>query len=92
MLQLAGILPGRSVPNVVARLKVLANMITYRTDIPQEGRIRGSDGEVEMRVSTFPTYFGERAVIRMFGGVGPSTCGSTTWDCPTRSARRWPSS
>ena len=57
-------------PNVVARLKVLANMITYRTDIPQEGRIRGGVGEVEMRVSTFPTYFGERAVIRMFGGTG----------------------
>jgi type II secretory ATPase GspE/PulE/Tfp pilus assembly ATPase PilB-like protein len=45
-------------------------MITYRTDIPQEGRIRGSPGEVEMRISTFPTYFGERAVIRMFGGSG----------------------
>jgi type II secretory ATPase GspE/PulE/Tfp pilus assembly ATPase PilB-like protein len=44
-------------------------MVTYRTDIPQEGRIRGSPGEVEMRVSTFPTYFGERTVIRMFGGM-----------------------
>src|SRR5262249_17265805 len=39
VLQLAGVLPTAVVPNVVARLKVLANMITYRTDIPQEGRI-----------------------------------------------------
>jgi type II secretory ATPase GspE/PulE/Tfp pilus assembly ATPase PilB-like protein len=70
VLQLAGVLPAAVVPNVVARLKVLANMITYRTDIPQEGRIRGAPGEVEMRISTFPTYFGERAVIRMFGGAG----------------------
>jgi type II secretory ATPase GspE/PulE/Tfp pilus assembly ATPase PilB-like protein len=70
VLQLAGVLPVAVVPNVVARLKVLANMITYRTDIPQEGRIRGAPGEVEMRISMFPTYFGERAVIRMFGGSG----------------------
>ena len=70
VLQLAGILARELGPNVMARLKVLANMITYRTDIPQEGRIRGSEGETEMRVSTFPTYFGERAVIRMFGEPG----------------------
>jgi type II secretory ATPase GspE/PulE/Tfp pilus assembly ATPase PilB-like protein len=70
VLQLAGVLPSALVPNVVARLKVLANMVTYRTDIPQEGRIRGSGDEVEMRVSTFPTYFGERTVIRMFGSLG----------------------
>jgi type II secretory ATPase GspE/PulE/Tfp pilus assembly ATPase PilB-like protein len=70
VLQLAGVLPSSLVPNVIARLKVLENMVTYRTDIPQEGRIRGAEGEVEMRVSTFPTYFGERAVVRMFGGTG----------------------
>jgi type II secretory ATPase GspE/PulE/Tfp pilus assembly ATPase PilB-like protein len=70
VLQLAGVLPASVGPNVVARLKVIANMITYRTDIPQEGRVRGAPGEVEMRISTFPTYFGERAVIRMFGGAG----------------------
>ena len=70
VLQLAAILARELGPNVIARLKVLANMITYRTDIPQEGRIRGSEGEAELRVSTFPTYFGERAVIRMFGEPG----------------------
>src|SRR5262249_39388683 len=69
VLQLAGTLPRSLVPNVVARLKLLANMITYRTDIPQEGRILESDSEVERRVSTFPTHFGEKVVIRMFGGM-----------------------
>jgi type II secretory ATPase GspE/PulE/Tfp pilus assembly ATPase PilB-like protein len=68
VLHLAGTLPGSLLPNVVARLKLLANMITYRTDIPQEGRILESGGDVEKRVSTFPTHFGEKAVIRMFGG------------------------
>ncbi len=54
--------------NIVARLKVLAELLTYRTDVPQEGRIR--DGQVEMRVSTFPTLYGEKAVVRLFAATG----------------------
>ncbi|MGC1720306.1 MAG: ATPase, T2SS/T4P/T4SS family [Isosphaeraceae bacterium] len=53
-----------------ARLKVLAELLTYRTDVPQEGRIRGAPGEVEMRLSTFPTLHGEKAVVRLFAGSG----------------------
>jgi type II secretory ATPase GspE/PulE/Tfp pilus assembly ATPase PilB-like protein len=64
------VLPASVAPNVVARLKVLAELLTYRTDLPQEGRIRSTPGEVEMRVSTFPTVFGEKAVVRMFAGPG----------------------
>ena len=45
-------------------------MLTYRNDVPQEGRIRGGAGEVEMRVSTFPTLYGEKAVVRIFAGAG----------------------
>ncbi|MCX7428374.1 MAG: GspE/PulE family protein [Planctomycetia bacterium] len=56
-------------PNIVARLKVLADLLTYQTDTAQEGRIRG-DGDVEMRVSTFPTLHGERAAVRLFPGSG----------------------
>ncbi len=63
-------LPAKLAPNVVARLKVLADLLTYRTDVPQEGRIAGAPGGVEMRVSTFPTLFGEKAVVRMFAGPG----------------------
>ncbi len=60
------ILPCAVMPNVIARLKVLADLLTYRTDVPQEGRIlRGSAG-AEMRLSTFPTLHGEKAVIRVF--------------------------
>jgi type II secretory ATPase GspE/PulE/Tfp pilus assembly ATPase PilB-like protein len=64
------LLPTKVAPNIVARLKVLAELLTYRTDVPQEGRIRGVPGEVEMRLSTFPTLFGEKAVVRMFAGPG----------------------
>ena len=56
--------------NVVARLKVLAELLTYRTDVPQEGRIRGTPGEIEMRLSTFPTLYGEKAVVRLFAAPG----------------------
>ena len=70
MLQPVAVLPSRLAANVVARLKVLAELLTYRTDVPQEGRIRGVPGEVEMRLSTFPTLHGEKAVVRLFAGSG----------------------
>lgn len=56
--------------NIVSRLKVLAELLTYKTDLPQEGRIRQSLAGNEMRVSTFPTVHGEKAVIRLFVGSG----------------------
>ena len=60
-----GHLPRALSSNVVARLKVLAELLTYRTDIPQEGRIRSGDNTLDMRVSTFPTLFGEKTVVRL---------------------------
>jgi type II secretory ATPase GspE/PulE/Tfp pilus assembly ATPase PilB-like protein len=55
-------LPRSLIPNVVGRLKVMAELLTYRVDIPQEGGVRGAD----LRVSTFPTVHGEKAVVRIF--------------------------
>jgi type II secretory ATPase GspE/PulE/Tfp pilus assembly ATPase PilB-like protein len=70
VLQPITVLPAQLAPNIVARLKVLAELLTYRTDVPQEGRIRDLPGEVEMRLSTFPTLHGEKAVVRLFAGPG----------------------
>lgn len=56
--------------NVVARLKVMAELLTYRLDIPQEGGIREAPGGSAMRVSTFPTVHGEKAVVRLFDPSG----------------------
>jgi general secretion pathway protein E len=61
-----GTFPPGAGANVVARLKVLAELLTYRTDVPQEGRIRTENASMEVRVSTFPTLHGERAVLRLF--------------------------
>jgi type II secretory ATPase GspE/PulE/Tfp pilus assembly ATPase PilB-like protein len=63
-------LPKQLAPNVIARLKVMAELLTYRTDLPQEGRIPWSDGSVEMRLSTFPTLHGEKGVVRLFAQAG----------------------
>ena len=65
-------LPPSIAPNVIARLKVLAGLLTYRPDIPQEGTFRFdlSDtalAQPELRVATFPTVRGERAVVRLHG-------------------------
>lgn len=57
--------------NVVARLKVLAGLLTYRVDTPQEGAIAAAEcaAGCDVRVSTFPTIRGERAVLRLMAGA-----------------------
>jgi type II secretory ATPase GspE/PulE/Tfp pilus assembly ATPase PilB-like protein len=63
-------LPAVVADNVVARLKVLGGLLTYRTDIPQEGRLELSGVPAEkvadVRLAVFPTIYGQRAVVRLF--------------------------
>ena len=66
VLQSVATYPRTLAPNIIARLKVLAELLTYRTDVPQEGRLRESLADVEMRLSTFPTLYGEKGVVRLF--------------------------
>lgn len=72
VLQDLGEFPRGQAADIVARLKVLAQLLTYKSDIPQEGRIAtsGSADDCEMRLSTFPTLYGERAVVRFFAAEG----------------------
>ncbi|HEX3599200.1 MAG TPA: ATPase, T2SS/T4P/T4SS family [Lacipirellulaceae bacterium] len=64
-------------PNIIARLKVLSGLLTYDMSSPQEGRIRDYSLNVEVRVSTFPTLYGERAVLRLLG-ASTDSLGSLT--------------
>ena len=57
-------LPQAAAQTVIGRLKVMAELLTYRIDIPQEGGLQFDT--VELRVATFPTVRGERAVVRVF--------------------------
>jgi general secretion pathway protein E len=53
---------------VVSRIKVLAGMNIAERRRPQDGRIktRRADREVELRVSSLATAFGEKIVVRVF--------------------------
>lgn len=70
VLQRLGTFPSGQTADVVTRLKVMAGLLTYQNDIPQEGRIRDRPGDMDMRVSTFPSLHGERAVVRLFASSG----------------------
>jgi len=63
-------LPGTIAEKIIARLKVLAGLLTYRNDIPQEGRIElpaeGGESIIDPRLAIFPTIHGQRAVVRLF--------------------------
>ncbi|HQO63301.1 MAG TPA: GspE/PulE family protein, partial [Syntrophorhabdus sp.] len=52
---------------IISRIKILAGMDIAKTRIPQDGRfdIREGAKEVGVRVSTFPTIHGEKAVLRL---------------------------
>jgi len=54
---------------VISRLKVLGRMDLAEKRRPQDGRIKTkgpSGGEVELRLSTMPSVFGEKLVMRIF--------------------------
>lgn len=53
---------------VTSRIKTLARMDIAESRRPQDGRIKTTfkEAEIELRVSTVPTAYGEKAVIRVF--------------------------
>lgn len=53
---------------IISRIKTLARMDIAEKRLPQDGRIKTSynDQVVELRVSTLPVAFGEKAVMRIF--------------------------
>lgn len=70
------VLPQKVHDAVVARIKVLCNMKLDEKRKPQDGRFSARiDGrKIDFRVSTFPTYFGEKVVMRILDqqkGVQP---------------------
>jgi general secretion pathway protein E len=53
---------------VLSRIKLLSGCNLAEKRRPQDGRIKRDQGgrEIELRVSTMPTAFGEKAVLRIF--------------------------
>jgi len=52
---------------LVSRLKIMANMDIAETRRPQDGRIlfNSSKGRLDLRISTYPTLYGEKTVLRL---------------------------
>jgi general secretion pathway protein E len=62
-------LPGAVNAAVTSRLKILGRMDVAEKRRPQDGRVKtkNTDGEeIELRLSTLPTAFGEKMVLRIF--------------------------
>jgi general secretion pathway protein E len=61
--------PASVLAAMTSRIKILARMDVVEKRRPQDGRIktRSLDGqEIELRISTLPTAFGEKLVMRIF--------------------------
>ncbi len=64
--------PKRLQPSIISRIKIMANISIAEKRIPQDGRIRvvvtGKD--IDLRVSSLPTSFGESIVMRILDKEG----------------------
>ncbi|MCX6115305.1 MAG: type II secretion system ATPase GspE [Proteobacteria bacterium] len=59
-------------PAIISRIKVMAGLNIAEKRLPQDGRIglKIAGKEVDIRVSTVPTQFGERIVLRLLDKTG----------------------
>jgi general secretion pathway protein E len=60
-------LPKRIQPAVISRIKIMSRMNIAERRLPQDGRIklRVSGRDIDLRVSTIPTIYGESIVMRI---------------------------
>jgi general secretion pathway protein E len=85
-------LPPAVLGAMTARIKLLGRMDVIERRRPQDGRIKTRNprgDEIEMRISTLPTVFGEKMVMRIFDpdtavkdldGLGFSQHDATRWE------------
>lgn len=67
LLHEAMVLPKNMAPSIAARIKVLSGLKLDEKRLPQDGRFKiDADSEkVSFRVSSLPTYYGEKIVMRI---------------------------
>src|SRR5688572_27836211 len=62
-------IPAAVLAAMTSRIKILARMDVVEKRRPQDGRIKtrtAQSGDIELRISTLPTAFGEKLVMRIF--------------------------
>ncbi len=59
-------------PGVVSRIKIMSNLDIAEKRVPQDGRVplKVGEKEIDLRVSTLPTIFGEKVVMRILDKSG----------------------
>ena len=59
--------PKAAGPSLVARVKIIGNLNIAEKRVPQDGRVRFKDKNAssDLRLSTLPTVYGEKAVMRV---------------------------
>jgi type IV pilus assembly protein PilB len=69
ILQQVAVIPRQYQLKLIARIKIIADLVVYRKDVPQDGRIghEATSSGRPMRVSTVPAIHGEKVVIRVLG-------------------------
>ncbi|HEX3371400.1 MAG TPA: ATPase, T2SS/T4P/T4SS family, partial [Candidatus Acidoferrales bacterium] len=75
--------------SLISRLKILADMDIGERRAPQDGRfmVAVSGNRVDMRVSTLPTQYGEKVVIRLLEATAPVSSFGSLGLPPTLAAR-----
>ncbi|PYE51871.1 type II/IV secretion system protein [Deinococcus yavapaiensis] len=60
-------LPKAAAPSIVARIKIIGGLDIAERRVPQDGRVRFKRGsiDIDLRLSTLPTVYGEKAVMRL---------------------------
>ena len=63
---------------LVSRIKILAKLDIAQQRLPQDGRIKvkSTQRDLDLRVSTLPTHFGEKVVLRLLGSAAIPTFGA----------------
>lgn len=60
-------LSANSLPGIITRVKIIGRMNIAEKRIPQDGRVESKivGRDIDMRISTLPTVYGEKTVIRL---------------------------
>ncbi|WP_291428574.1 type II/IV secretion system protein [Deinococcus sp.] len=60
-------LPRGSAQSILARIKIMGHLDISERRLPQDGRVRFKKGSIDLdlRLSTLPTVYGEKAVMRL---------------------------
>lgn len=67
--------PGALAPEISSRIKIMSELDIAQRQIPQDGRltyIHDKSGKIDLRISTLPTVWGEKIVMRILDNSSAS--------------------